>query len=140
VECADHARILDDTETISSVGEIVVRAFRRGKGSRVRGVAGTMVSNGVTEIAEKALKGHTLSHTTQYVPPDMQGCTYYHARYETAEPFRPLKFMGEAPFLDGIDNPFAVYRFKYRSKGLKSKQCLLLTSVYCTPYGLQEAV
>jgi hypothetical protein len=51
-------------EEVANVGEIVVKVFRKGPESRLPPKAYPTMVNAVAEVAEKALKGKSLSHGT----------------------------------------------------------------------------
>lgn len=121
----NNSNIRNQTEQISTVGEIIVKVFRLGPPNPGR--AGQTLGNlGTAQygdpVHEKALKGEAKTHGTVQVSPDESelspsdhplrlGATK--VRHEKTELIRAEK-------LDGEDFPVAIFKFIYRSKSKKS--------------------
>ncbi|TGO80940.1 hypothetical protein BPOR_1500g00010 [Botrytis porri] len=110
------ASIKEDAIRLSVVGEIVVKFYRRGKGtlsqkqSHNRGTFKQLVAGSSTSVQEKALKGQATSHST------------------TLGASQAIKssVLWEMNYPDGYGNPVAIYRFKYRSRVAESLKSLLI--------------
>ncbi|KAF7939035.1 uncharacterized protein EAE98_001371 [Botrytis deweyae] len=105
------ASIKEDATRLSGVGEIVVKVHRRGEKIRSKNQSKRLnapkklAADSPVLVHEKALKGQAMSHSTTL----------------GAAQATKVGALCHLSYLDGIDYPIAIYRFKYRSKeSLKS--------------------
>ncbi|RAL68253.1 hypothetical protein DID88_008953 [Monilinia fructigena] len=105
------ASIKEDAERLSGAGEIIVKVYRRGAKRLSHGSSLSHRNLNIdtsNAVHEKALKGRALSHSTGLGTPQPVNASN--------------RYLSE--YLDGKDNPIAIFRFKYRSE--KSLQSLLI--------------
>lgn len=111
IDDADSHRVTNDAKAVPEIGEIVVRVYRARKEAAVREQRRFRTLNdSPTEIAEKALKGQALSH----------GVAFGEENREASR-----KKTKRTVFIDGKQNPIAVFRFKYRSREALQQELII---------------
>lgn len=121
VDSSDSDRIKSDINLVKALGEIVVVAYRAHNGGRkvFKGARGGGGYGAPSEVAEKALKGQAISHGVSWVA--LNSKLVFLANFVISYgPPTTIKYGCEwkSEYIDGKENPIAVFLFKYRSKEL----------------------
>ncbi|OBT57471.1 hypothetical protein VE04_02253 [Pseudogymnoascus sp. 24MN13] len=101
VDVHDRGRVKKDANAAKHIGEIRVTVVRKQVFEETYGKAWGVVDNANLEIAEKAVKGQTLSHGTEF-----EEAVQYIERTRTVDT-KPQR---------GSRDPAAVFIFRYRSR------------------------
>lgn len=112
-----------EASDMKKAGEIIVKILRAGTPVVARPEAGAPLGDAAhmpdAQVHEKALKGEAKSHTTSLVSLSICEMKTFANQYRFGNADEiTTKAYHRLQLLDGLANPIAVFKFKYRSRGM----------------------